>query len=123
MYQEHPVAEDLERFLKDASRSADSAQKAFLVRHLLAECTTCRERLHEMGWSDSRLERLLSLPTADESASPALEIQTYNYDLTFSNSDRMLGEFLAADRPLEQPLRGSALRAPGFPGERAAPAS
>lgn len=115
MYQEHPVSEDLERFLKDASHSADSAQKAFLVRHLLAECTTCRARLHEMGWSDDRLERLLSLPTADESASPALEIQTYNYDRTFSNSDRMLGEFLATDRPLEQPLEDLLSELQAFP--------
>jgi tetratricopeptide (TPR) repeat protein len=103
MYQQHPDSEELEHFLQNTSRSADSAKKDFLVRHLLAECTTCREHLHERGWSDSRLERLLSLPSSDEMVSPPLET-TYDYSQAFSSSDRKLEEFLASDRPLERPL-------------------
>src|ERR1700755_1549455 len=103
MYQQHPDSEDLEHFLQNTSRSAASAKKDFLVRHLLAECATCREHLNEIGWNNSRLERLLSLPSSDEMASEPAET-SYDYSQAFSKIDRKIEEFLATDLPLEQPL-------------------
>src|ERR1700712_4191533 len=113
MHQEHPVSKDLERFLHNTSHAADSKQRDFLVRHLLAECTTCREHFQQSGWSDARLKRLLSLPGSDELASPPLDLH-YDYDQAFAGSERKIDDFLATDRPLAMPLEEllSELQAP-----------
>src|SRR5437588_2731092 len=102
MPDEHPVTEDLERFVQSASRPSDANGNARLIRHLLADCATCRGGLSELGWDSNRLERLLYLPGGDESVTNPVSKHLYNYDQAFANTERILDEFFASDKPAEQ---------------------
>jgi tetratricopeptide (TPR) repeat protein len=92
MSQDHPTAEDLTGFLRDASRPGHAARNARILRHLLAECPVCRGRLQAMGWSSSRLERLVYLSggTSDGKA------DGYSYDQAFAKTEQAVTAFLTA---------------------------
>jgi tetratricopeptide (TPR) repeat protein len=90
MFREHPTADDLEGFLRDASQPGRAARNALILRHLLASCRTCRDRLEALGWSSSRLERLVYLPggkVAEDSGAPSLGKRSYNYDQAFTRAE------------------------------------
>src|SRR5262249_48286586 len=98
----HPSTEDLSLFL---SQPANTARNGRVVRHLLAECPTCRERLRQSGWPEERLERLLRISNSEmedvESAgfSPAA---TQSYDRAFGRAEQSLNAFFAPVRTLEE---------------------
>jgi tetratricopeptide (TPR) repeat protein len=95
MLQDHPTIEDLEGFLRDASRLGHAARNARILRHLLGECRTCHDRLTAMGWSPSRLERLVHIPGATGEPETGRGRNTgYNYDRAFSLAEQAIGEFL-----------------------------
>jgi tetratricopeptide (TPR) repeat protein len=95
MLQDHPSIEDLEGFLKDASRLGHAARNARILRHLLGECRSCHDRLTAMGWSGSRLERLVHIPGRANGPAPWWEKSTgYNYDRAFSLAEQVIEEFL-----------------------------
>jgi len=104
MLQDHPTIEDLEGFLREASRPGHAARNAKILRHLLAECRVCRDRLDVMGWSGSRLDRLVYLPGGYERTED-LQIRTtgYNYDRAFAQAERAVEEFLATPPPPSLP--------------------
>lgn len=101
MFREHPTADDLEGFLRDASQPGKAARNALILHHLLASCRICRDRLEVLGWSPSRLERLVYLPggrVADEAGAPS----PYNYDHAFTRAESVVEEFLIPiPRPAE----------------------
>ncbi len=98
MLQDHPSIEDLEGFLRDASRLGHAARNARILRHLLGECRSCHDRLTAMGWSGSRLERLVHIPGA--TGEPERGRHTgYNYDRAFSLAEQAIEGFLAAAPP------------------------
>jgi len=108
MFREHPTADDLEGFLRDASQPGRAARNALIMRHLLASCRTCRDRLAAMGWSLSRLERLVYLPGREimegaEAASPVSSL--YSYDRAFAKVESVVGELLTAVPPSSVPMQ------------------
>jgi tetratricopeptide (TPR) repeat protein len=90
MLSDHPNVQDWEGFLKAPSRPGHTARNAKILRHLLAACAVCRDRLQAMGWSSSRLERLVYLP-GGESATPA---NGYDYGQAFAQAEKSVSEFL-----------------------------
>jgi len=97
MLQDHPTVEDLEGFLRDASRPGHAARNAKVLRHLLAECRVCQDRLEMMGWAGSRLERLVYLPgRIGAPKQPQAKAKSYNYDRAFAQAERAIEDFLAA---------------------------
>jgi tetratricopeptide (TPR) repeat protein len=109
MFADHPSTEDFEKFLRSSSRSIYRAANAQVMRHLLSDCTACRDRLNAMGWSQARLANLLH-PVADSSRpgegfstpSPA-EAETHDYSRAFAAVERRVSAFLAPEsHPMEK---------------------
>jgi tetratricopeptide (TPR) repeat protein len=97
MLQDHPTVEDLAGFLRDASRPGHAARNAKILRHLLAECRVCQDRLDVMGWAGSRLERLVYLPgRMGVPEQPQAKARSYNYDRAFAQTERVIEDFLTA---------------------------
>jgi len=102
MFQDHPTTDDWEGFLRDASRSGRASRNALILRHLLASCQTCLDRLEVMGWTASRLDRLVYLSGQDlmdgaQTASPGKG--PYNYDRAFAKAESVVDELLTAAPP------------------------
>jgi tetratricopeptide (TPR) repeat protein len=105
MTTDHPTIDDFESFLRcgtqpgHASYPARLARNARVMRHLLADCGPCRQRLAEMGWGSGRLDRLFRLPSgkADEGA----DAPSYDYSQAFGTAEQALAAFFAEGRPAE----------------------
>ncbi|HKI05553.1 MAG TPA: tetratricopeptide repeat protein [Thermoanaerobaculia bacterium] len=95
MASEHPSIVDFRSFLKGVSQTASNS---LIVQHLLADCSSCRARLHEMGWDGSRLERLIHV---SETELNERITGAYSYDAAFARADRALASFFAPVRPME----------------------
>jgi tetratricopeptide (TPR) repeat protein len=105
MLQDHPTTEDLEGFLRDASQKGHAVRNAVILRHLLASCSTCRNRLEVLGWPASRLVSLVYLPggrQGDENF--PLGKGSYNYDRAFTRAEQAVEEFLTAVPPSPLPV-------------------
>jgi tetratricopeptide (TPR) repeat protein len=111
MFSRHPVDEDFLRFLAGTSRSAGSMQ---VVRHLLGDCSDCRDKLREMGWGRARLERLLYLSSSRPEAAPSCG---YNYDAAFVKADRALTAMFTPTQPLDVAVERLAEELMSLPGE------
>jgi tetratricopeptide (TPR) repeat protein len=100
MLQDHPTIEDLEGFLRNASRLGHAARNARILRHLLGECRSCHDQLTAMGWSGNRLERLVHIPGRTDGSASWRERNTgYNYDRAFSLAEQVIEEFLVTAPP------------------------
>src|SRR5215217_7396282 len=101
MLQDHPTVEDLESFLRDASRPGHAARNAKILRHLLADCPECRGQLQAMGWTGGRLERLVFLSGGSfREAELSTAVETgYDYSRAFAKADQAITEFLTAAPP------------------------
>jgi len=100
MLEDHPSVADFEVFLRGTSRSSRHTRNPRVLRHLLAECTICRDRLSTMGWSGSRLVRLVRPGAAEGRESTA---QAYDYSAAFAAAGRAVAEFLVPDPQDAQP--------------------
>lgn len=96
MFAAHPSAEDLEKFLKGTSRSVDHRRQAQVMRHLLAECGVCRDRLDVMGWSAERIARLLQ-PASEADATETPAKNPYDYSSAFASVEQAVSAFLSAE--------------------------
>lgn len=112
MFSRHPDDDDFRSFLKGASRSAGAMQ---IVRHLLGDCSVCREKLSAMGWDSKRLERLLYLPSSQQESSPSGS--QYSYDAAFVKADQSLAAFFEPIRPLEGTVEELWNEITSLPGE------
>jgi tetratricopeptide (TPR) repeat protein len=95
MLEDHPSVEDFEVFLKGTSRSGRHARNPRVLRHLLAECAACRDRLSAMGWSGQRLVRLIQPAAEGETRDEAAT--AYDYSAAFAAANRAVSEFLAPE--------------------------
>lgn len=100
MWKEHPSAEDFEGLLNRASGAIRGERSQQVMRHLLAECPSCKDRLKAMGWEGRRLERLLQLPSDEEEGGSV----GYSYQSAFKKAELSLEAFFARELPLERPL-------------------
>jgi tetratricopeptide (TPR) repeat protein len=99
MLTNHPTVEELESFLRSTSGPGRAARNARVLRHLLAECSPCRQRLQAMGWGDQRLESLFRFPVdREESQETAAR---YDYSRAFAATEQALGAFFAEGKPAE----------------------
>lgn len=94
----HPTIEELEMFFRSASPSSSIPRPLHVVRHLLAGCSTCCDRLQAAGWSGQRLERFVHLAATETDGSG------YNYGRAFAAAERRLAAFFAPEAPLAEPV-------------------
>jgi len=102
MSNDHPSPAEFEGLLRNTFGATNAAANARVVRHLLAGCFSCHERLAEMGWSSARLDRLLRLrgSVLQEDGAASGE---YDYTQAFAEARRALDAFFAQDRPPAAP--------------------
>jgi tetratricopeptide (TPR) repeat protein len=98
MMKKHPTIDELETFFRSASPASSIPCPLHVVRHLLAGCSTCCERLRAAGWSGQRLDRFVAL-AATETDGPG-----YHYGNAFAAAERRLAAFFAPEAPLEMPV-------------------
>jgi len=105
MSNEHPTAEDFAGFLRNPSLPDRRTQNMQAIRHLLADCTICRDRLTEMGWTSGRLERLVHLAgrSSQEVDMEWPAQRGFDYDRAFSKAEWAVSEFLAVAPGQAQP--------------------
>lgn len=100
MLQDHPMVEEFESFLRDASRPGHAARNAKILRHLLAACPTCRDRLDAVGWTSDRLESLVYLPGGTSRAESRISRKGgYDYGRAFARAEQAITDFLTAAPP------------------------
>jgi len=104
MLRDHPTTQELEAFLRDVSQPGHALRNAIVVRHLLASCQICRDRLEAVGWPASRLERLVYLPGGKDEAEGVRLGKGYNYDRAFARTELVVEEFLATAPPPPLPV-------------------
>jgi tetratricopeptide (TPR) repeat protein len=119
MWEDHPTIDDFEALLRSAPRPVQAARRAMAVRHLLAGCASCRTTLHEAGWDEKRLERLLRLSAQDvrEAAEAEPPWTAADYGSAFSGAERTLAAFFGHERPLEVPREALLAELLGLPEE------
>lgn len=100
MSEDHPMIEEMESFLKDASRPGHAARNTKILRHFLASCPVCRGRLEASGWTAERLDRLVYLPGAASKAElPTFRRDGYDYGRAFARAEQAITDILAAAPP------------------------
>ena len=123
MFSDHPTLEDLKFFLRGASQPASPIRNAQVMRHLLADCPVCRQRLSAAGWGPKRLARLVE-PTAEETisqeAAPPVVADGYDYSRAFAAAERAVSALLAPDPPAVEPLSAALSRLDLLPPEEQA---
>lgn len=104
MFEQHPSRHEFQDLLGSGEQPGGSPESLLMVRHLLADCPVCRERLHEMGWQERRLARLLELRAdLDETLNDVPATAHHlSYDAAFAGAERALDAFFAAERPAER---------------------
>lgn len=106
MYQRHPQVEELRVFLMEGnSGSGNAPRNALIIRHLLAECPVCLERLLATGWNERRLERFLYLTAKDLLAMDEIAGDSgIDYGPVFAKTEQALADFLAPELRLDEPM-------------------
>lgn len=107
---EHPTVDDLITFFQSASLCT-APRPMHVVRHLLAGCTTCCERLQAAGWTGRRLERYVRIAEA------AADDPKHDYGSAFAGAERRLAAFFAPEAPLEKPAETLLAELFRFPDE------
>jgi tetratricopeptide (TPR) repeat protein len=100
MLRDHPTTEDFAGFLRSASAPGTAVRNARILRHLLADCSTCRHQLRDMGWGDLRLERLFRFPV-DREGVETEAMESYDYSRAFAAAQEKLDAAFAQGKPAE----------------------
>jgi tetratricopeptide (TPR) repeat protein len=82
MLMDHPTVEDFEGLLRSAAGPGAAARNLRVLRHLLAECSSCRDQLRNMSWGKR--------PAA------------YAYSQAYAAAEEALNAFYAEGRPTER---------------------
>jgi tetratricopeptide (TPR) repeat protein len=98
MFKKHPTVKNFEEFLHSFSGLDNTKRNARIIRHLLANCTYCRQRLNGMGWGEKRLERLLRVSSHER----LVGAKGYNYEEAFARAEYVLSVFLTPERSTER---------------------
>src|SRR5262245_21647643 len=98
MFSNHPSMEELRRFTRGIFQPIypPQAGTSRLLRHLLAECPACLERLSALSWDSQPLVRLLRPETEEAFAERALT-EGYDYSKAFAAAERAVSAFLAPE--------------------------
>jgi tetratricopeptide (TPR) repeat protein len=80
MRTDHPTDTDIKSFLKSLARSTDAQSTAKVVRHLLADCSSCGSRFKRLSMADD-----------------------YDYSPAFAAAEASLNAFLAQGTPPQVP--------------------
>jgi len=96
----HPTAEDFERFLQASPHPSNAGQNARVVCHLLNGCETCRQTLAELRGGQALLARLLEFPLPQAELGGPGSSRSYNYDWAFARTERAVAASLAHGGPL-----------------------
>jgi tetratricopeptide (TPR) repeat protein len=96
MLEVHPSAADFAGFLQGAGGPEHADRNLRILRHLLAECRTCKERLRSLGWPEHGFERLFFEGNGEDSEERP---QGYSYDVAFHRAEAALEECLAPAPP------------------------
>jgi tetratricopeptide (TPR) repeat protein len=94
MLMDHPTVEDFEGFLRNATGPGRAARNARVLRHLLAECSSCHDHLRQIGWSERRLQSLLCFPVQREGSGEETAA-FYDYSQAFAAAEQALCAFFA----------------------------
>jgi tetratricopeptide (TPR) repeat protein len=97
--EDHPTAEDFERFLQASPRPSNAQCNSLVVRHLLKECGVCRETLDELRGGRALLSRLLEVPLPQTEPGDSGPSRVYNYDWAFARTERAVAASLAHGGP------------------------
>lgn len=100
MSSNHPTLEELAVLLESTSRLASQARNAQVIRHLLSDCAKCRERLRDVGWDYSRLERLFEPETDNAPTEESWVRRVTNeddYSRAFELAERAVSAFLSPE--------------------------
>ena len=95
----HPTAEDFERFLQSSPRPSNADNNALVVLHLLKGCGTCRQTLGELRGGQALLARLLEIPLPQAEPGGPTPSRSYNYDWAFARTERAVAASLAHGGP------------------------
>lgn len=96
----HPKPQDFEAFLEGAWAPGSAERNTRILRHFLADCSSCRESLGDLGWRRSRLNGLLQFPGASNGdGSVPLPSESWNYDRAFAKAEAAVSGFLAENPP------------------------
>ncbi len=90
MYSNHPTLEDFRAFVQSTSWSASKSRNINVLRHLLADCSVCHERLSEMR-SSSQIGRMFE-PDAEKALANGSD-----YNGAFTAAERAVAAFLAPE--------------------------
>ena len=93
MLNHHPTINELEAFFRSSLPASLTPCPIHVVRHLLAGCSTCCERLQAAGWTGKRLDRFILL-AAMETSDPG-----FDYHFSFAAAERKLAAFFATETP------------------------
>lgn len=95
----HPSPEDFRAFFRSKSGLGRSGRNTKILRHLLADCQTCRDRLGEMGLEGNRLARHVLLPGGESAEYPEVSsgANRYDYGSAFAKADRAVSALLSPD--------------------------
>jgi tetratricopeptide (TPR) repeat protein len=102
MLGDHLSIEELQAFLLSRPERDGARRNMRVIRHLLAGCAECQRRIRNSGWEEERLERLLTLPSA-ELDEPTARASRFDYDAAFAHAETKVAEFLASERLGERP--------------------
>jgi tetratricopeptide (TPR) repeat protein len=105
MKMDHPTIEDFKGFLRSAPGPESTTRNARVLRHLLAECASCRDQLQDMGWGERRLESLVRFPVDWENDRVA-ETVASDYGRAFAATERALDAFFAEGKAAESTPEG-----------------
>ena len=97
--EDHPTAEDFERFLQSSPHPSNTSQNAQVVRHLLKDCRVCREALDGLRGGQALLSRLLEIPLPQVKPGDSGPSRSYNYDWAFARTERTVAASLAHGGP------------------------
>jgi tetratricopeptide (TPR) repeat protein len=99
MLSNHPTLEDLEDFVQNTSRPASKFRTAQVLRHLLAHCSVCQERLSAMRWRSGYIDRLIQPDIEERFADSQAKGATngYDYGRAFVAAERAVSAFLASE--------------------------
>lgn len=97
---QHPSSQELSDFL--AGRLASPSQNRKLVRHLLAGCLSCVERLESLGRPE-RLPQFSRCLAERNSSAPKVASANFDYERAFANAERSLAYFVAQGHPVTEP--------------------
>jgi tetratricopeptide (TPR) repeat protein len=95
----HPTAEDFERFLQSSPRPSNAQCNVQVVHHLLKNCGVCRETLGGLRGGQALLSRLLEVPLPQTEPGGSGPSRSYNYDWAFARTERVVAASLARGGP------------------------